>query len=368
MKNTITNFLLLVLLLTTLNTKAQQESNLYIPPFNMEIASKFVSMASGCIFTEYPNKISHTMQSDTDAATPKQLHPAFYGCYDWHSSVHGHWLLVKSLELFPNLPQRNQIIEILNKSLTAENIATECAYFKEEGRSSFERPYGWAWLLKLEAELATSNEAYAKPLFNNLKPLADQIKTLYYEYLPGLYYPIRRGVHENTAFGIALALDYARTVGDKEFEKFLIERAMFFYGNDRNIPASWEPDGEDFFSPSLIEADLMRRVLSKDEFVKWFKDFMPQLPFSLQYPAVVSDRNDPKGVHLDGLNLSRAWCMFELAKVVPDDSQIHRDLWQSGYRHAAEALPNVISDNYNGTHWLATFATYMYLSLSGVNQ
>jgi hypothetical protein len=186
--------------------------------------------------------------------------------------------------------------------------------------------------------------------------------------LPGLYYPIRRGVHENTAFGIAMALDYARAVNDKTFEAFLVERAKFYYGNDKNCPAIWEPEGDDFFSPSLIEADLMRRVLTRDDFLIWFKNFMPQFPFSLQHPVVVANRKDPKGIHLDGLNLSRAWCMFELAKAIPDDSQLHTELWQAGYRHASEALPNVVSENYYGTHWLATFAVYMYMSLQDVMQ
>jgi hypothetical protein len=216
--------------------------------------------------------------------------------------------------------------------------------------------------------LAQSEQSYAKHWYANLTPLVNKIKERYYTYLPSLYYPIRRGVHDNTAFGISFALDYARAVGDKTFESFLIERAKFYYLNDKNIPASWEPEGDDFFSPSLIEADLMRRVLDRSEFVRWFKSFMPEIPFGLQHPAVVANRADPKGVHLDGLNLSRAWCMFELAKALPDDSQTHRDLWMAGYRHAAEALPNVLADNYVGTHWLGTFAVFMYLSISDIEQ
>ncbi|HNW50140.1 MAG TPA: DUF2891 domain-containing protein [Prolixibacteraceae bacterium] len=350
------------------NGVAAQSPNMMIPPFTMETASKFAAQAYSCILSEYPNKISHTMESDNDIALPRQLHPAFYGCYDWHSAVQGHWSLVKMIQQFPDLPQRNQIIDAINKNITDQNIQTEIAYFKQKGRTAFERPYGWAWLLKLTSELAKSNDPVQKEWFHRLYPLAETIKSLYYDYLPGLYYPIRRGVHENTAFGIAFALDYARAVGDKTFESFLIERAKFYFFNDRNIPASWEPEGEDFLSPSLVEADLMRRVLDRDEFVRWFKDFMPVYPYSLTYPAVVADREDPKGVNLDGLNLSRAWCMFELAKAIPDDSQTHRDLWQSGYRHAAEALPNVLSDNYGGTHWLASFAVYMFMTLSDIQQ
>lgn len=345
-----------------------QEPNMMIPPFTVETASKFSNLAYSCVASEYPNKLSHVLQSDDDVASPQQLHPAFYGCFDWHSSVHGHWLLVKMLQMFPELPQREAIIKALDQNLSKANIDVEIDYFKKEGRASFERPYGWAWLLKLTSELIDSDTEHEQRWLSNLLPLAEVIKGMYYSYLPGLYYPVRRGVHENTAFGIALAIDYAVAVGDTEFEAFLKERAKFYFFNDNNIPASWEPEGDAFFSPSLIEADLMRRVLSKEDFVRWFKDFMPEIPYALTSPAVVADRNDPKGVHLDGLNLSRAWCMFELAKALPDDSQSHRDLWQSGYRHAAEALPNVLSENYMGTHWLATFAVYMYLSLADIQQ
>jgi hypothetical protein len=360
--------LIMVVAILMINGIMAQSPGLMIPPFTVETASKFSSLAFSCITNEYPNKISHTLESDKDIASPVELHPAFYGCYDWHSSVQGHWLLINLIKQFPDLPQRNQIIEAIDKNITEQNIGKELVYFKQKGRSDFERPYGWAWLLKLTSELANSDDQLQQAWFKRLFPLAEVIKSFYYDYLPGLYYPVRRGVNENTAFGIAFALDYARAVGDKTFETFLIERAKFYYFNDRNIPASWEPGGEDFLSPSLTEADLMRRVLNREEFVHWFKDFMPDFPYSLTYPAVVTDREDPKGVNLDGLNLSRAWCMFELAKVIPDDSQTHRDLWQAGYRHAAEALPNVLSDNYAGTHWLATYAVYMYLSLADIQQ
>ncbi|MBN1927851.1 MAG: DUF2891 domain-containing protein [Prolixibacteraceae bacterium] len=356
-----------IILLNSLQTNAQLPGQL-IPPFSVETASKFSSMAFSCIETEYPNKISHLLNSPEDIASPSELHPVFFGCLDWHSSVHGHWLLVKLLQMFPDLPQRDMIIDYFNHAFTPEKMQAEAAYFKARNRESFERPYGWGWLLKLASELANSDNIDEQKWFEALKPLTEIIKSNYYSYLPGLYYPVRRGVHENTAFGISLALDYALALGDKTFESFLKERARFYFFNDNDIPATWEPEGDDFLSPSLTEADLMRRVLTRSEFVHWFKNFMPEVPFSLTYPAVVANRNDPKGVHLDGLNLSRAWCMFELAKVLPDDSQTHRDLWQSGYRHAAEALPNVLSENYMGTHWLATFAVYMYLSLEDVGQ
>lgn len=358
----------IVFFVLTISTLTAQDPNRYIPPFTVETASKFSNLAYSCVASEYPNKISHVLQSINDVAAPQELHPSFYGCFDWHSSVHGHWLLVKMLQMFPNISQQDDIINAIDKNLSKENIDVEIDYFQTKGRESFERPYGWAWLLKLTSELVNSEKEYEQRWYINLLPLANEITKMYYNYLPGLYYPVRRGVHENTAFGISLALDYARAVGDSVFETFLSERAKFYFLNDKNIPAGWEPEGDAFFSPALIEADLMRRVLSKEEFVRWFKDFLPEIPYTLTSPAVVADRNDPKGVHLDGLNLSRAWCMFELAKALPDDSQTHRDLWQSGYRHAAVALPNVLSDNYMGTHWLATFAVYMYLSLADIQQ
>lgn len=325
-------------------------------------AGRLARLAFKCIHTEYANHLQHAMQSDKDVGTPSQLHPVFYGCYDWHSSVHGHWLLVKLLREFPDLAARDSIISAIDRTLTPENIAAEVAYFRAPGRISYERPYGWSWLLKLQGELESWNHPLGRRWSAALLPLSQQIIQNYKSYLTGLYYPLRRGVHANTAFGISFALDYARQSNDRPFEQFLLERSRFYYLNDRQIPASWEPEGDDFFSPSLIEADLMRRVLGKEEFRSWFAGFLPQLPPSLQHPAVVADRSDPTGVHLDGLNLSRAWCMFEISKVLPPDSKMAEDLLRIGQEHSADALPHVISENYLGTHWLATFAVYMYFS------
>jgi len=333
-----------------------------VPKLDRIEAGRLAKLASNCILTEYANHIMHTMQSDKDTGTPSQLHPAFYGCYDWHSSVHGHWLLVKLLKEFPDLPGKDSIVKAIDLTLTPANIAVEISYLKAPGRISYERPYGWSWLLKLTTELSTWDSPMGEKWFGILLPLAQQVVQNYKTYLPGLYYPLRRGVHANTAFGISFALDYARAMGDHEFEKLLTERSRFYYLSDKNIPASWEPEGDDFFSPSLIEADLMRRVLSKEEFQKWFAAFLPELPVSLQHPAVVADRSDPTGVHLDGLNLSRAWCMSDVAKSLPAGSRMALKLRQSGAEHAKDALPHVISENYLGTHWLATFAVYMYFS------
>lgn len=351
-------YITLVLLCVGANNASSQD----FPKLDRIEAGRLARLAFDCIHKEYSNHIMHTMQSARDIGTPSELHPAFYGCYDWHSSVHGHWLLVKLLKEFRDLPGRDSIVKAIDMNLTAGNIAAEIAYLQAPGRISFERPYGWSWLLKLTTELSQWEDPMGEKWFGILLPLAQQVVQNYKTYLPGLYYPLRRGVHANTAFGISFALDYARAMGDADFEKLLVERSRFYYLKDRNIPASWEPEGDDFFSPSLIEADLMRRVLSKDEFQKWFASFMPELPVSLQHPAVVADRADPTGVHLDGLNLSRAWCMSEVAKMLPAGSRMAMQLRQAGTEHSKDALPHVISENYLGTHWLATFAVYMYFT------
>ena len=348
---------LFFLIISVITVKSQEVIKL-----DRNQADRLARLAYKCIHTEYANHLQHSMQSDKDVGTPSQLHPVFYGCYDWHSSVHGYWLLVKLLKEFPDLTARDSIVNVIDRTLTTENIAAEVAYFKAPGRISYERPYGWSWLLKLTAELATWDHPVGEKWFGIINPLAQQVVQNYTTYLPGLYYPLRRGVHANTAYGMYFALYYARVMGDHNFEQLLLERSRFYFLKDQNIPASWEPEGDDFFSPSLIEADLMRRVLTKEAFQKWFAGFLPVLPVSLQHPAVVADRADPTGVHLDGLNLSRAWCMFEIAKILPPGSAMAKDLQLIGTAHAQDALPHVISENYLGTHWLATFAVYMYFT------
>lgn len=329
-------------------------------------AEKLARLAYGCIHTEYANHIQHLMLSDRDAATPSQLHPAFYGCYDWHSSVHGHWLLVKLLKNFPQMQVRDSIIAAMDLSLTKENIAAEVDYFKVKGRISYERPYGWGWLLKLAAELADWDDPLGKKWSAVLRPLTDQIVDNFETYLPGLYYPLRRGVHANTAFALYLALDWATLSGDTHFEALLKERAKFYFQQDKRIPAAWEPEGDDFLSPALMEANLMRKVMDEKTFAKWFRTFLPGLPASLSHPAVVADRSDPTGVHLDGLNLSRAWCMNEIAAALRSAGRQPVLLEQTAKLHAGDALPHVLSDNYLGTHWLATFALLYYFSDPGL--
>jgi|GEM_PF-406282 len=330
---------------------------------NAKSASHFARLALKCIKKEFPNKLSHVMNDESEVQNPASLHPAFYGCFDWHSSVHGHWMLVRILKEFPDLPEAREIRSSLKNNLSAENIEVEVKYLHQPNRKSFERTYGWAWLLKLAEELYGWDDPEGKKWSKNLQPLADAVVKRYLEFLPKQTYPIRRGVHPNTAFGIAFALDYARAVGHKEMEDLLIERSNTYFAQDSNCPAGWEPDGDDFFSRCLIEADLMRRVLSPVEFSEWFHLFLPQLankePKSLLEPANVSDRSDPKIVHLDGLNLSRAWCMNSIAYVLPEDDPIRKVLTESAIRHAKATLPYIASGSYEGEHWLASFVVYM---------
>lgn len=326
-------------------------------------ASHFAALALKCIQKEYPNKPDHTINDAADVRSPRDMHPAFYGCLDWHSTVHGHWMLIHLLRLFPNLPEAKQIRAALDANLSEKNIAGEVAYLKQPSRASFERTYGWAWLLKLTEELRGWDDEDGRRWLKNLQPLADAFVEKYLAFLPKQNYPIRTGVHPNTAFGLAFALDYARAAGDQKLESLIVERSRTYYGNDVNYPAAWEPGGEDFFSPALMEADLMRRVMKNTEYTNWLHRFLPDLdrsePKQLLQPAIVTDRTDPKLVHLDGLNLSRAWCMRNIAASLPANDPARRVLAQSAEAHANAALPYIASGNYEGEHWLASFAVYM---------
>jgi len=330
---------------------------------NAESASHFVRLALKCVKKEYPNKPEHVMNDASEVLNPAAFHPAFYGCYDWHSSVHGHWMLVRILKTFPDLPEAAEIRSVLNENLTAGNIEAEVKYLNQPGRKSFERTYGWAWLLKLVEELAGWQDEDGRLWRENVEPLADEVVKLYIDFLPKQTYPIRRGVHPNTAFGMAFALDYARQAGKAEFEKLLVERSLSYFSQDAGCPAAWEPDGDDFFSPCLMEAELMRRVLSPAQFPEWFHRFIPGLaqgePVSLLKPADVSDRSDPRIVHLDGLNLSRAWCMLGIARALPENDPLQPILAGAVVRHAEATLPHIASGSYEGEHWLASFAVYL---------
>jgi len=326
-------------------------------------ASHFAQLALKCVTREYPNKPEHVLNDASDVQSPKALHPAFYGCFDWHSSVHGHWMLVRLIRLFPDLPEAADIRKALNANLTAENIHAETEYLKQKNRQSFERTYGWAWLLKLAEELSLSSGAEEKIWAGNLRPLVDALVDSYLQFLPKQTYPIRTGVHPNTAFGLAFAFDYAKTSGNEPLAALIAERSRTYFGNDKNYPAAWEPGGEDFFSPALLEADLMRRVMGAAEFRQWFARFLPQLasgkPQSLLKPATVTDRSDPKLVHLDGLNLSRAWCMRSIANALPRTDPARKVLAKSARAHSIDALAHVASGDYAGEHWLASFAVYL---------
>jgi hypothetical protein len=323
-------------------------------------ASHLASLPLKCIEQEFPNKTNHTSNSESDhVLLPRQLHPAFYGCFDWHSCVHGHWMLVKLLKLFPGLPEADAIRHAIDKTITKENIEQEVRYFEMPLTASWERTYGWAWLLKLDEELLTWSDENGNRWHEALQPLTKKVIEVWKKYLPKQTYPNRSGVHPNTAFGLAFALDHARAVKDTAFARAIITSAKRIYSKDKNAPAIWEPDGSDFLSPSLEEADLMRRVLSPKEFISWFNNFFSiQSLKHLTILPVVSDRSDLQIVHLDGLSFSRSWCMKGLVAALPVKDPRRAILLRSSLDHLATALPNVVSGNYGGEHWLASFAVY----------
>ena len=278
-KGILTYFILMTMILTgsslAQETKSSEKMERLI--LDRATAAHFANLALNCIHREYPNKLDHVMNDEKEVQSPQALHPVFYGCYDWHSAVHGHWMLVRLLKMFPELPEAKQIRAAINKNLSSENIQTEVAYLHQPSRKSFERMYGWAWLLKLAEELHSWDDPDGKRWSKNLDPLAQAIAARYLDFLPRQTYPIRTGVHPNTAFGLSFGLDYARKVGNQELEKLIIERSLTYYANDLGCPAEWEPGGEDFFSPCLLEADLMRRVLQPIKFIEWSHCFLPNL-------------------------------------------------------------------------------------------
>lgn len=352
---------LLFTLLTLFPTQAQPRKA--STTMSREQASLFARLALKGIQKEYPNKPADVLNSAQDVKNPRSLHPAFYGSFDWHSSVHGHWMLVRLLRLFPDLPEKKEIRTVLAEHLTAKNLKVEADYFARPNAVSYERPYGWSWLLKLAEELHGWDDPDAKEWSKNLQPLADTLVARYLAYYPKQNYPTRSGVHSSTAFGLTFALDYARAAGNKKLAALIEERARTYFSKDTDIPAKWEPDGADFFSPSLMEAVLMRRVLPADEFRTWFGRFLPNIaksePKNLLEPATVTDRTDPQLVHLDGLNLSRAWCMRSLAGALPKDDAVRAVLIESAKKHTEAGLKHVASGDYAGEHWLASFAVYL---------
>jgi hypothetical protein len=322
-----------------------------------EGASHFARLALDCIHKEYPNKLSQTLESAEFLLPPSELHPAFYGCYDWHSSVHGHWMLVKLLREFPNLAERGEIVAGLTASINPANIVGEVAYFAHES-GSWERMYGWSWLLQLALEVEAWQDPVGERLAVSLGPLTRLIRDKYIEFLPRQEYPIRHGVHPNTAFGLSFALDYARAAADTELAAAITAAALRYYSEDRGCPLGWEPSGADFLSPCLEEAALMARVIDGEAYLDWLRAFLPGLFGTAQLtPANVSDRSDPQIVHLDGLNLSRAWDLYIIADVLPGHSDTRR-LRGWAARHLEASLPHVASEHYEGSHWLGSFAVY----------
>jgi hypothetical protein len=328
-----------------------------------ETASRLAQLPLACLRREFPNKLEHVLNVASDAQRPRALHPAFYGCLDWHSAVHGHWMLAKLLAQFPAMPEADAIRATLDETLTAVNIAVELAYLDAPNRQSFERTYGWAWLLALSAELHAATDAHAKKWAAAVAPLADAIAKRLVAFLPKQTYPIRTGVHANTAFALGLALDYARAVGDRTLEIAIVERATAYFERDVDYPAAWEPGGEDLLSPALVEADLMRRVLAPAKLAPWLHRFLPKLakgePRALLAPAIVTDRSDPKLAHLDGLNLSRAWCMRAIASALPARDPARTVFAAAARVHATDGLAHVATADYAGEHWLATYAVYL---------
>lgn len=316
-------------------------------------AKRLLSLPMKCAQKEYPNKLGQVLNEKGDLKSPAELHPAFYGCFDWHSSVHGHWLMVKLLSNYPELVH-DSVLNVLQTNLSNENIQREIAYFSTKNNGSFERTYGWNWLLKLQMELENWNHPLGKELSSNLKPLSDLFCQKYTAFLPKLNYAIRSGDHINTAFGLTFAYDYAIAHSNDSLKHIIEKRARDFYFHDKNYPLHLEPSGYDFLSGGFEEIDLMRRILSKDEFKKWLKQFAPQL-FSKKYtlePGKVSDRSDGHLVHLDGLNFSRAWCLYGIAKTLPELKHLNTiaDL------HVQTSLSNIVDGDYMGEHWLASFA------------
>jgi len=333
------------------------------PPFDAKAAERFAKLALACVDKEYPNKISHVLNSDADVAPPRKLTPAFCGCYDWHSSVHGHWLLVRLLRTFPDASFATAAREALKKSLTAENLKQEAAYIRGTGRASFERPYGLSWLLQLCMELREWDDPQAREMSANLWPLEEAAVERLKAWLPKLSHPVRIGEHDQTAFGLGLMLDYAGAARGDAFAKLVSDSARKFFLVDKNCPLAYEPSGEDFLSPCLGEVDVMRRVLAPTEFAKWLQVFMPQIPTKATadwLPVTVSpDRSDPKLAHLDGLNLSRAWMLEGIISALPVDDPRRPALQAAADAHRRAGLAAVTGEHYEGGHWLGSFAVYL---------
>ena len=329
-----------------------------------ELSHRFASLALNCIQQEFPNKISRTTNDADSIGRPQKIFPTFYGCFDWHSAVHGHWLLVRLLHIGPQSGAWREVaIKKLNENFTPEKLAGEIANFSRPERGSWERPYGLAWYLQLTTELRQWNTPQARIWLQRLEPLETDIIDSLKEWLPKLAYPIRLGTHNQSAFAFGLMLDWAREIKDTEMEQLIIARSLAFHLNDTNCPLAYEPSGEDFLSPCLMEADLMRRIMTPPVFSKWLTNFLPTVPKNGSAdwlePGIVRDASDGKLVHLDGVNLSRAWNLYNIARALPDGDPREAALVASAKLHANTGVTAVSDEHYSGSHWLASFATYL---------
>ena len=327
--------------------------------FDAATAARFAGIALSNIACDYPHKLDHVIDCDGDVVAPRDLHPAFHGSFDWHSCVHMHWLLARILRGFPSLPVCASIEAALDRNLAAHAIAAELAYAARPSSTAFERPYGWAWLLKLAIELRLLGGPGARWSIA-LQPLADTFAARLKAFLARARYPVRHGVHSNSAFALALAIDYARHAGDPALETACVAKALAFFADDRDLPAQWEPSGADFLSPSLMEASLVRRVVDSDAFGGWLRAALPGFdnatPTTLFEPVTVDDRTDGQLVHLDGLNLSRAWCFHDMAAALAPDDARRAVARRAADTHLVAGWTGVASDDFAGAHWLASFA------------
>ena len=329
-----------------------------------QIASSFARIALGHVTREYPNKLDHVLEGPADARGPRDLHPIFYGSFDWHSCVHGYWLLASLLRREPGIPEAPAIRALFDSAFTIANVAGEVGYLARPSSRGFERPYGWGWLLKLQSELMAHDAPWAAVH----QPLAEAFADRFKDFLPKAHYPIRTGVHSSTAFAVALAQDYAVAAGDTALSGLFAEKVRAWYLADRDAPA-WEPSGDEFLSATLMEAECLRRLLPPEDFAPWFKAFLPRAaqrqPATLFTPAVVTDRTDGKIAHLDGLNFSRAWCWRELAATLPPHDPLSAVAEATAQEHMAASLPHVAGD-YMGEHWLASFALLALTAGEGI--
>jgi hypothetical protein len=323
-----------------------------------DTANRFAEIALGHLTREYPNKLDHVLGGPEDATGPKDQHPIFYGSFDWHSCVHGYWLLARVLRPHPEIAAAPKIQALFDAQFTPAKVGAETAYLKRPLSRGFERPYGWAWLVMLQGELLRHETGQGQAWAQTLSPLAEAFAQRFKDYLPKATYPVRAGVHSNTAFALRLALDYAGVAGDEDLKALCLDTARRWYGSDQGCQA-WEPSGDDFLSSALIEAECMRLVLPPANFRDWFARFLPDLaegePRTLFEPATVSDRTDGKIAHLDGVNLSRAWCWRAIATALDEDDPVREIARDAAARHLKASLPHVAGD-YMGEHWLATYA------------